>query len=346
MVNASLDIQTVLDNAMNCVEEVMQAEASSIWAVDQEKQELYFQLARGEGADRVREFRLKFGEGVVGWVAQTGEPLIIQDTSKDWRFAKWVDTESGYRTRSILCVPLKHKEQLVGVLQVLNKKDPEGFIEADLELLTILSHQIATALDNARVHSRIQRIFHQVVNALSVTTEMRDPYTAGHQHRVAQLAAAIGQEMGLAEEQISVLRLTGLLHDIGKIIVPAEILSKPGRLSELELGIIKTHSQIGFEILREIEFPWQIAEIVLQHHELLDGSGYPHGLQGDQILPEARIIAVADVMEAISSHRPYRPSLGQERGLEEITRHAGSRYDPQAVAACVRLFTERNFAFD
>jgi putative nucleotidyltransferase with HDIG domain len=345
LINSSLDLQEVLNNAMTCVEEFMQAEASSIWGLDRQRQELFFQLARGKGVDKIKGLRLKLGEGIVGWVAQTRQPLVIADTSSDQRFAGRVDEASGFQTRSILCVPLILKDQLVGVLQVLNKRDTKGFNDADLELLTILGNQIATALENARIHARMQKIFHQAVRALSVTTEMRDPYTAGHQHRVAQLAGAIGTEMGLAQEEVGVLGLAGLLHDIGKIVVPAEILSKPGKLTDLELGIIKTHSQIGYEILKEIDFPWQIATIVLQHHELLDGSGYPQGLREADILPEAKILAVADVMEAISSHRPYRPSLGREIGLEEINRHAGSRYDPQAVAACVRLFSEKKFEF-
>lgn len=181
------------------------------------------------------------------------------------------------------------------------------------------------------------------VAALAATVERRDPYTAGHQRRVAELAVAIAKRMNLPEIQIEGLYLAGVVHDIGKIQVPAEILSKPGRLTEPEFAIIKQHPQSGCEILNTITFPWPIAPIVLQHHERVDGSGYPFGLVGGDILLEARILAVADVVEAMSSHRPYRPGLGLDAALEEIVRYSGQHYDAQIVAACVALFREDRY---
>jgi len=183
------------------------------------------------------------------------------------------------------------------------------------------------------------------ITTMASIVEMRDPYTAGHQRRVAELAVAIANELKLPEEQVEGVHLAGVVHDIGKIRVPAEILSKPGKLSVLEFGIIKEHSQSGYEILKNIDFPWPIAKIVLQHHERMDGSGYPQGLKGDQILLEARILAVADVVEAITSHRPYRPGLGLEVALEEITHSRGILYDPQVVDACLAVFREQHFVF-
>lgn len=184
----------------------------------------------------------------------------------------------------------------------------------------------------------LQRVFEDSVEALASALEVRDPYTAGHQRRVAQLAAAIAKELGLGRNQIRGLYLAALVHDIGKISVPAEVLNKPGRLEELEFGLIKNHPQVGYEILSKVKFPWPVAEIVRQHHERNDGSGYPRGLRGEEILLEARILAVADVVEAMSSHRPYRPALGLDVALEEIARHRGKLYDPQVVDACLRLF--------
>lgn len=183
------------------------------------------------------------------------------------------------------------------------------------------------------------------ITALASTVEIRDPYTAGHQRRVAELAAAIGVELGLAQERIDGLRLAGVVHDFGKIQVPAEILSKPTVLNELEYAIVQQHAQTAYDILKGIAFPWPIAEFVLQHHERLDGSGYPRGLKGDSILLEARILAVADVVEAMMSHRPYRASLGEEATLQEITRQRGVTYDTAVVDACLRLFRERGFQF-
>lgn len=183
------------------------------------------------------------------------------------------------------------------------------------------------------------------VQALAHTVETRDPYTAGHQQRVADLARTIATEMGLSADRIDGIRMAGVIHDIGKVAVPAEILSKPGRITAHEFGIIKTHSQVGYDILKDIEFPWPVADIVLQHQERIDGSGYPQGLKGDEILVEARILAVADVVEAMSSHRPYRAALGVDKALEEIVKNKGALYDSDVADACVRVFKEKGFSF-
>ncbi len=183
------------------------------------------------------------------------------------------------------------------------------------------------------------------VGSLASIVGLRDPYTAGHQCRVAELAVAMAKEMGLSEFQIEGIHLGSMIHDIGKIQIPAEILSKPGRLSDLEYQIVKQHVMAGYEIMKNGEFPWPIAQMILQHHERLDGSGYPHGLKGDEIILEARILSVADVVEAISSHRPYRAALGIEVAIKEITNGRGVTYCPQAVDACIATFGKREFKF-
>jgi putative nucleotidyltransferase with HDIG domain len=181
---------------------------------------------------------------------------------------------------------------------------------------------------------------------LGSAIEMRDPYTAGHQRRVAQLACAIATEMGLPDEQIEGLRLAGLIHDMGKMTVPAGILNRPGELSNFQWGLIKAHPQIGYDILKDLDFPWPLADIVLQHHERLDGSGYPQGLSDGEIMVEARILAVADVVVAMASHRPYRPARGIDAALEEISQNSGRLYDAEVVDACLKLFTEKRFEFE
>jgi len=184
------------------------------------------------------------------------------------------------------------------------------------------------------------------IQAISRIIEMRDPYTSGHQRRVADLARAIATEMGLPKDKIDGIRMAALIHDIGKISVPAEILSKPGRLNKMEFKMIKSHPKTGYEILKRVEFPWPIAQIILQHHERIDGSGYPSGLQDKEILIEAKIIGVADIIEAMSSHRPYRPALGIDKALEEISKNRGVLYDPKVVDACLKLFMEKGFKFE
>lgn len=192
---------------------------------------------------------------------------------------------------------------------------------------------------------RLEKALEGTVRAMSLTIEMRDLYTAGHQRRVSSLAVAIAEELHLPSDKIEGLRLAGVIHDIGKIAMPAEILTKPTRLTKTEFQLIKDHPRIGYEILKNIQFPWPVAHIILQHHERMDGSGYPDGLLGDAILLEARILAVADVVEALSSHRPYRPALGIEKALEEIRRGRGIRYDMRVVDACMKLFKDRRYTF-
>lgn len=192
---------------------------------------------------------------------------------------------------------------------------------------------------------KLRKLMEEVVNGLVYAIEMRDPYTAGHQRRVAELACEIGENMSLPSEQIDGLRIAALLHDIGKIHVPSEILSKPGKLTNVEFAIIESHAEAGYEVLKSIEFPWPIAQIVLQHHEKMNGSAYPSGLKMDEILIEARIICVADVIEAMSSHRPYRPALGINMAMREINQNKGILYDDNVVTACNRVIEAGKFQF-
>ena len=184
------------------------------------------------------------------------------------------------------------------------------------------------------------------IDSLASAIEMRDPYTAGHQERVTRLAAAIAEEMGLSEDRIEGIQIAGIIHDIGKLYVPAEILSKPTKLNELEYSMIKMHAQVGYTILSKIDFPWPIAAIVHQHHEAVNGTGYPQGLKGKDILLEARILCVADVVEAMSSHRPYRPALGIQAALDEIAQKRGILFDREVVDGCLRVFSDKQFKFD
>jgi len=194
-------------------------------------------------------------------------------------------------------------------------------------------------------YERLRKSLQQFIKAMAKIVETRDPYTAGHQERVAELAVAIAKEMRLSEGKIEAIQMAGLLHDMGKIAIPAEILTKPAKLSELEFTLVKTHPQVAYKVLREIDFPWPVAEIIYQHHERWDGSGYPKGLKDDEILLEAKILAVADVVEAMCSHRPYRPAYSIEEALEELTRNKGKLYDPEVVEACIKLFKEKKFSF-
>jgi PAS domain S-box-containing protein/putative nucleotidyltransferase with HDIG domain len=194
-----------------------------------------------------------------------------------------------------------------------------------------------------RSFKQLQKVFEETISALVSAVEIRDLYTAGHQKRVTELACAIAKEMNLSHKQIDAIRMAALVHDIGKIAIPAEILGKPAKLTDIEMDLVKTHPTVGYDILKTVEFPWSVAQIVLQHHERMNGSGYPKGLKKDEILLEAKIISVADVVEAISTYRPYHEAFGIDTALEEILKNKGKLYDPQVVDACVKLFKEKGF---
>lgn len=259
---------------------------------------------------------------------------------------------------SLVVLPLVYGDDVLGILSI-HAAAPNAFDDQEIALLQELADDLTYGIQALRAHiarreaaqelersyAKLRKTLEETVNALASATEKRDPYTAGHQRSVTQLACAIAQEMDLTENEIEGIRIAGLLHDIGKISVPAEILSKPGSLSESEFAIIKLHSEIGYDILKTIDFPWPVARIAYEHHERLNGSGYPRGVTGNEILLESKIVAVADVVEAMSSHRPYRPARTIRRTIEEIKNNRGVLYDKKAVDACARLFARRKFKF-
>ena len=223
-------------------------------------------------------------------------------------------------------------------------KDSVGKIRTIVQLLDITQRKRAEE-EMHQTMKRLRKILNATIKAITLTVEARDPFTSGHQRRVSDLARSIATEMKLPKDTIEAIRTAGVIHDLGKICIPAEILTKPAKLNEDEFKLIKAHPKVAYDILKEIEFPWPVAQIILQHHERLDGSGYPQGLKNDEILLEARILAVADVVEAMASHRPYRPALGIEKALEEISKNKGILYDSRVVEVCLRLFREKNYTF-
>ena len=275
------------------------------------------------------------GKPVLDLVVEADRPGVIEASrqllSGNWRTAEQdfrvlrkdgtVGDVGGHAT----VATLNGKKAIIGIAQDIGERRKA---QAEIERYIV----------------RLEHSMESTLQAVSGMVELRDPYTAGHERRVGELAAAIGAEMGLPEARVKGLRLAGYVHDIGKISVPAEILSKPSRLTPMEFELIKEHSQSGYDVLKDVDFPWPVAEIILQHHERLDGSGYPRQLKDGEIIMEARVIAVADVVEAMSSHRPYRPGLGIEAALEEIARNSGKIYDAQVAAACLRLFRDRGYA--
>lgn len=291
--------------------------------------------------------------GVPGIAIRTGTPQISQNITADPRVTpSRCGILESFGFASGVALPLKGRNGVGGAMMIYSA-DPNAFDGDEFELLVELASNLSRGISalHARAESevaaeRLQRSMETTIEVVAGTLEQRDPYTAGHQRRVAMLAEAMALRLGFSEDRIHGLRLAGIVHDLGKIYVPAEILSKPSRLTTVEYDLIKTHAQVGYDILKNVDFPWPIAKAVLQHHERMDGTGYPNGLKGDDILLEARILAVADVVESMMSHRPYRPSRGIDVALAEIERGRGTAYDPAAVDACLTLFREDGFEFD
>jgi putative two-component system response regulator len=265
-----------------------------------------------------------------------------------------------------LCQIIKHRYQadvivMTGYVEDFNYEDivqqgASDFIQKPIRIAEFIARlkrvlaeregraELKTALTDVQFNlDKFQRAMEGFVQAISVAVEKRDPYTAGHQQRVAELACAMAEDMGLEQDEIYGLRMASVIHDLGKITVPAGILSKPGKLSNLEYELIKSHVQAGYDILKQIEFPWPLADVILQHHERLNGSGYPQGLTEGDIMLQARILAVADVFETIASHRPYRPSLGLDHAIDELNRNSGVLYDPAVVGSCLRIIKQERF---
>jgi putative nucleotidyltransferase with HDIG domain len=289
---------------------------------------------------------------------KNGEPGVIKDVLSAPQVIPWRGEAIKLGFSSVVALPLQSNGKPFGALTIYGD-EPDIFEEDEVDLLMKIADSLVYGIVALHSHSerfkaesevrkslqKIRQALGAIIEVLEKTVEIRDPYTAGHQRRVADLARTIAGELDMPEDRMDAIRIAGIIHDIGKIYVPAEILSKPRHLSNIEFNLIKTHPQVGYEIMKSIEFPWPVAQIILQHHERLDGSGYPNNLSKEDILIEARIIGVADVVEAMASHRPYRPALGIEKALNEIEKNRGILYDEKVVDACLRIFRENMYEF-
>lgn len=280
---------------------------------------------------------------------ETAKPGVIHSRQNLEEFLKEEMGRAGIE--SLLSLPISDGSTVLGILTIFSS-DPAEFDSDELKLLEELAgdlsygvHTLRLRVEKRRHHERLTNAMESAIESLASALELRDSYTAGHQRRVAELAVVIARHMGLPEERIKGLYLAGFVHDIGKIYVPAEILTRPGRLSAVEFALVKTHVDAGYEILKGIDFPWPIAEIVRQHHENMDGSGYPRGLKGEELLLEARILSAADMVEAITNHRPYRPALGMDFALKQLLSERGTKFDPLVVDACIHVIEKDSFVF-
>ena len=291
------------------------------------------------------------GNGPIGRAIRTGKPWLISDTNADLNFAPWKERAQKYGIHSVLAVPIKQSNKVIGALAIYSSVI-HSFTDLEVHIFSNMAAELGFGfasfqkqeeltrqhLEQQIQEERLRASLTSTVEVMSKTMELRDPYTAGHQKNVATISCFIANKLGWSPDLIYGLRLAAMIHDIGKIAIPSEILTKPSKLSEFEGKLLQEHPENGYQLLKDIDFPWPIAEIVRQHHERIDGSGYPRGLKGDQILPEAQVLAVADTIEAMYSHRPYRPGLGLPSAIQVIKDGAGKTFNLEIANVAIDLF--------
>jgi HD-GYP domain-containing protein (c-di-GMP phosphodiesterase class II) len=339
LVNSSLDPRQVRRRTIEAAIRLLKSEAGSLLLYDRESRELYFEVALGEHEFEVEKIRLKEGEGIAGWVVKHGKPLVIDDCKRDSRWSRRVDEKSQFVTRDMICVPVfvRGGRAAIGAIQAINKRSGR-FNQEDVELLVVLAGQVAVALENARLFEDVQRTFLETSEALAEAIELRDAYTGGHTRRVTEYSLATGRQLDLNDGQMEKLRLAAILHDIGKIGVDDHVLRKPGKLDREEFEQMKKHPRLGADILDHIHYLAAVLPGIRSHHERNDGRGYPDGLRKKRIPLVARIIAVADTYDAMTSDRPYRQGLSKHIAVQELIDCSGSQFDPAVVEAFLRAY--------
>ena len=345
LINSTLDAKEIRKRATEAATALMDAEAGSLLLVDHGKKELFFEVALGEKGDKLQEVRLKIGTGLAGWVAENDQPLIIHDVQKDSRFFRDSDRANNFTTRNMICAPVKSKNTILGVLQAINKKRGR-FSTGDLEIFIALANHVASAIENANLYEQQRQTFFETTFALAEALEKRDPYTAGHVQRVSSYSMIMGEMLGLPPEEMEKLKLSAVLHDIGKIGVADRILLKESHLDEAEREAMNQHPRHGAEILGFVKQLTDVIPGVRGHHERYDGAGYPDKLKGDEIPLVARIIAVADTFDAITTDRPYRKGVSFSIAFAELKRSSGIQFDPDAVAALLAAYDEGKLALE
>jgi HD-GYP domain-containing protein (c-di-GMP phosphodiesterase class II) len=336
VLNSSLNQRVIRTRSIEALTSLLDAEVGSLLLVDERTKDLFFEVALGEKEDRVKQMRLKMGEGIAGWVAANDQQALINDVQNDPRYFRRAQTITDFVTRNMVCVPVRSKGRVIGVLQAINKKKGAFFSDEDLENCWTLSNQVAVALENANLYAELKETFLNTAEALAAAVEKRDPYTGGHIRRVVEYSMAIAQHLAIPLSDMEDLRLAAVLHDIGKIGIKDSVLLKQARLDQEEIAHMREHPLVGEDILEHIEQMKKVRKIMRAHHEKWDGTGYPDGLKGEDIPVHARIIAIADTFDAITTDRPYRRAADWKTAVDEIKRCSGTEYDPVLVEAFIR----------
>jgi len=328
----------LVEQITQMTQHTLNAAASSVLLLDDQEREFVFQVAEGQARKDLRQARLSTEFGIAGWVVRHGKPLIINDVNQDKRFNKVVDAFTGFVTRSVMCAPLVVHRKVIGVVEVLNKVDGSGFDEQDLAVLMALASTAAIAISNARLHQAVLDGYRSTVKALAATIDAKDPYTRGHSQRVMEYARMGANSLAFSSDELQTIEFGGLLHDVGKIGIDDNILRKSGDLTIEEWLVMHQHPLIGANIIGEVPFLEKARDIILYHHERYDGAGYPAGLKGGDIPIGARLMAVADAFDTMTTDRSYRAARSVDDALSELAKRSGTQFCPVAVEAFVSGF--------
>jgi len=342
IITSSLAQETLLTSIMKSATRMLEVEAISLLLIDEATNELVFRVVLGEKSSEIKEFRIPINESsIAGWVAKNGKPLIVNDVAKDSRFNAQYSKKIEFKTKSILCVPLKIGERIIGVAEAINKLGDASFTVADEGLFSTVANQIAMATENTKLNQDLRDLFFSTVRSLVTAIEAKDPYTKGHSERVTDYTLFLARALNLQEEEIEILHLAGLLHDIGKIGVMEGVLGKKEKLTEEDWKAIKQHPVIGAKILEPVKPMARIIPYILHHHERYDGKGYPDGLKGEDIPFYSRMIAIGDTFDAMTSDRPYRKGLPVYVALDEIKKNTGIQFDPRLAEIFVKEYKKK-----
>ncbi len=323
----------MLEQVIMMTQQALNSEATLVLLIGDSGQELYFEAATGPVGKSLRQIKLSAQYGIGGQAVRTGKPLIVNDVGRSTNFHQVIDDTTGLSTKSLICAPLSVNRKIIGVIEVINKRDGGVFDEQDMKAVVSVATTAAMAIDNTMLQQTLVEAYKNTITTLAAAIDVKDPYTRGHSERVMEYALKAGLSLSISSDEAEVLEYAGILHDVGKITIDSSILSKPGPLTAKEWEIIHTHPSIGAELLREIPFLEDAAGLVLSHHERYDGAGYPNGLKGENIPLGARLLAVADAFDTMTTDRSYRSALSIDKAIKELNDRAGSQFCPIAVKA-------------
>jgi HD-GYP domain-containing protein (c-di-GMP phosphodiesterase class II) len=328
----------MLDQIIRMTQDTLNANASSVLLFGDRGDDLYFAATSGPVDAALKKMRISSTSGIAGQVLMSGQPMVVNDVSRSKKFDSDIDASTGFETKSLVCAPLVVNGRNLGVIEVLNKRDGSRFNDHDLNTVVTVANEAAMAIENTKLNETVLAAYKATIQTLAAAIDAKDPYTRGHSTRVMEYAVGAGAALALSQEEMDTLEYAGILHDVGKIAIDSTILGKPDRLTDEEWHKVREHPRVGANILLEVPFLREAAELVLCHHERYDGRGYPQGLKGEEIPLGARLLAVADTFDSMTTDRSYHKAAAPEEALGELVNCTGTQFCPVAVEAFISSF--------